>query len=172
MQLSNYKKHLSPNTHMYPFLISSVTSVCWNTKEICSLVAVYVHFGGTCRLQHQSTQMMEEARTSVMLENFYPTTKCYNPENSHGKKGVGRFLKYYLYCTQWTISNIIVVQCIKHHHKPLENHTPVHTVTILHLLYNNLLPYYEWDTTFLIPHLFMNFWCGLCVTEGNGGHIL
>jgi hypothetical protein len=47
----------------------------------CSLVEVYLHH------HHQGDElnalMMEAARTSKTLVNFYQTTWCYNPEDSH-----------------------------------------------------------------------------------------
>jgi hypothetical protein len=51
-----------------------------------SLVEVYQHFRGTCYLHHQGrliTLMMVAASTSEMSVNFYQTTWCYNPEDSH-----------------------------------------------------------------------------------------
>jgi hypothetical protein len=54
----------------------------------CSLVEVYQRFSGPCCLQHQGyiraiALTMETARTSETLVNFYQTTQCYNPEDSH-----------------------------------------------------------------------------------------
>jgi hypothetical protein len=40
----------------------------------CSLVEVYKRFGGPCCLHHQGDRT---------LVNFYQTTRCYNPEDSH-----------------------------------------------------------------------------------------
>jgi hypothetical protein len=50
---------------------------------LCSLVEVYQHLRGTCCLYHQCDEcMMEAARTSEKLVNFYQTTQQYNPEDS------------------------------------------------------------------------------------------
>jgi hypothetical protein len=50
----------------------------------CSLEEVYHRFRGPCCLHHQGDAlMMEAARTSETLVNFYQTTRRYNPENSH-----------------------------------------------------------------------------------------
>jgi hypothetical protein len=54
----------------------------------CSLVDVYQRFRGPCSLHHQSEQnaialIMEAARTSETLVNFYQTTRRYNPEYTH-----------------------------------------------------------------------------------------
>jgi hypothetical protein len=57
----------------------------------CSLVEVYQRFTGLCCLHHQGdlkrwhliTLMMEAARASETLVNFYQTTRRYNPEDSH-----------------------------------------------------------------------------------------
>jgi hypothetical protein len=49
-----------------------------------SLVEVYQHFRGTsCLHHHQPFMMMEAASTSETSVNFYQTTWCYNPEDSH-----------------------------------------------------------------------------------------
>jgi hypothetical protein len=52
-----------------------------------SLVEVYQRFKGPLCLHHQGdlliTLMMEAARTSETLVNFYQTIQCYNPEDSH-----------------------------------------------------------------------------------------
>jgi hypothetical protein len=54
----------------------------------CSLVEVYQRFRGPCCLHHQGDDsplialMMEVARTSENLVNFYRTTRRYNPEDS------------------------------------------------------------------------------------------
>jgi hypothetical protein len=42
----------------------------------CSLVEVYQRFRAIAL-------MMEAARTSETLGNFYQTTRCYNPEDSN-----------------------------------------------------------------------------------------
>jgi hypothetical protein len=64
----------------------------------CSLVEIYQRFRGPCCLHHQGDEsccfhhqgdellfvlMMEAARTSETLVNFYQTTGRYNPEDSH-----------------------------------------------------------------------------------------
>jgi hypothetical protein len=57
----------------------------------CRLVEVYQHFRGPCCLHHQGDEwaislialMMEAARTSETLVNFYQSTWRYNPEDSH-----------------------------------------------------------------------------------------
>jgi hypothetical protein len=48
-----------------------------------SLVKVYQRFRGPCCLHHQIALMMEAARTSETLVNFYQTTRRYSPEDSH-----------------------------------------------------------------------------------------
>jgi hypothetical protein len=49
-----------------------IMAVFW-VVEPCSLIEVY----------QLIALMMEEARTSETLVNFYQTTWCYNPEDSH-----------------------------------------------------------------------------------------
>jgi hypothetical protein len=52
----------------------------------CSLVEVYQRFRGLSCLHHQGDKwrmMMEAARISETLVNFYQTTRRYNPEDSH-----------------------------------------------------------------------------------------
>jgi hypothetical protein len=49
----------------------------------CSLVGVYQLFRGPCCLHHHIALIMEAARTSETLVNFYQTTRRYNPEDSH-----------------------------------------------------------------------------------------
>jgi hypothetical protein len=46
----------------------------------CSLVKVYQRVRGPCVL---IALMMEAARASETMANFYQTTRCYNPEDSH-----------------------------------------------------------------------------------------
>jgi hypothetical protein len=71
----------------------------------CSLVEFYQRFRGPCCLHHQGNEtlhhqgdetlialMMEAARTSETLVNFYQTTRRYNPEDSHFH---GLFWLYY-----------------------------------------------------------------------------
>jgi hypothetical protein len=66
----------------------------------CSLVEVYQRFRGPCCLHHQEdlliALMMEAARTSETLENFYQTTRRYNPEDSHLRTHRRENLKSYL----------------------------------------------------------------------------
>jgi hypothetical protein len=56
------------------------------------LVEVYHRFRGPCCLHRQGDAiialMMEAARTSETLVNFYQTTRRYNPEDSHLYLGV------------------------------------------------------------------------------------
>jgi hypothetical protein len=49
----------------------------------CSLVEVHLRFRGPCCLHHQGTLMMEAARFSETLVNFYQTTRSYNPQDSY-----------------------------------------------------------------------------------------
>jgi hypothetical protein len=52
----------------------------------CSLVEVYKRFRGLCRIHHLGDcliALIEAARTSETLVNFYLTTWRYNPEDSH-----------------------------------------------------------------------------------------
>jgi hypothetical protein len=51
----------------------------------CNLEDVYQRFRGACCLHHQGDDalMLEAARTSETLANFYQTTWRYNPEDSH-----------------------------------------------------------------------------------------
>jgi hypothetical protein len=49
----------------------------------CSLVEIYQFFRNTCCLHHQGALMMEAASNSGTLVNFYQTTWCYNPVDSH-----------------------------------------------------------------------------------------
>jgi hypothetical protein len=54
----------------------------------CSLVEVYRRFRGACCLHHQGDEslvalMMEAASTSETSVNFYQTTRCNTPEDSH-----------------------------------------------------------------------------------------
>jgi uncharacterized protein YecA (UPF0149 family) len=60
----------------------------------CSLAEVYKHFMSLIAL------MMEAARTSETLVNFYQTTWGYNPEDSH--------LRYFFY--SWCVA----IQAISH----------------------------------------------------------
>jgi hypothetical protein len=67
--------------------VSTKMAVFWVVAP-CSPVEVYQRFRGPCCLHHQGdldlmALMMEAARTSETLVNFYQTTLRYNPENSH-----------------------------------------------------------------------------------------
>jgi hypothetical protein len=66
-------------TEMYPKLDNRLplrkTAVFWVVAP-CSLVEIYQRFRGRAL-------MMEAARTSETLVNFYQTTRRYNPEDSH-----------------------------------------------------------------------------------------
>jgi hypothetical protein len=66
----------------------------------CRLVEVYQRFRGTFCLHHQDDHllialMMEAARTFETLENFYQTTRRYNPEDSHLRTNRRENLKSY-----------------------------------------------------------------------------
>jgi hypothetical protein len=65
----------------------------------CSLVEVYQRFRGPSCLHHQGDEfialMMEAARTSENLVNFYQTTRRYNPEDSHLCSHRRENLKFY-----------------------------------------------------------------------------
>jgi hypothetical protein len=69
----------------------------------CSLVEVYQHFRGPCCLHHQAliTLMMEAARTSETLVNFYQIAWCNNPEDSHLRTLCHENLKSYF---EWYLS--------------------------------------------------------------------
>jgi hypothetical protein len=54
----------------------------------CSLVEVYQRFRGPCCLHHQDDD--------ETLVNFYRTTRCYNPEDSHLRTHHSENLKSYL----------------------------------------------------------------------------
>jgi hypothetical protein len=60
--------------------VSTKMAVFW-VVALCSLVEVYKSFGGLCCPHHQV--MMEAAKTSETLVNFYQTTWRYNAEDSH-----------------------------------------------------------------------------------------
>jgi hypothetical protein len=68
----------------------------------CSLVDVYQRFRGRCCLHYQGDEMMEAARTSKTLVNFYQTTRRYNPEESHLRTHRRENLKSYLKCNYFT----------------------------------------------------------------------
>jgi hypothetical protein len=63
--------------------VSTKMAVFW-VVTLCSLVEVYQRFRGPCCLLF--ALMMEAARTSETLVNFYQTTRRYNPEDSHLRK--------------------------------------------------------------------------------------
>jgi hypothetical protein len=49
----------------------------------CGLVEVYQRFRGPCCPLHQGALMMEAARISETVVNFYQAARRYNPEDSH-----------------------------------------------------------------------------------------
>jgi hypothetical protein len=65
----------------------------------CSVVEVYQRFRGPCRFHLQFDElialMMEAARTSETLVNFYQTTLRYKPEDSHLRTHRRQNLKSY-----------------------------------------------------------------------------
>jgi hypothetical protein len=70
----------------------------------CRLVEVYQRFRGPCCLHHHHSSsgrlialMMEAARTSEMLVNFYRTTWRYIPEDGH---------QIFLNCGQKSLNHI------------------------------------------------------------------
>jgi hypothetical protein len=66
-------------------------AVFW-VAALCSLVEVY---------QSLIALMMEAARTSETLVNFYQTTRRYNPEDSHLHTYSHENLKSYKKCCCW-----------------------------------------------------------------------
>jgi hypothetical protein len=64
--------------------VSTKMAVFWVLVP-CSLVEVHQRFRGACCLRNQGiiALMMEAARTSETLVNFYQTTWRCNPEDSH-----------------------------------------------------------------------------------------
>jgi hypothetical protein len=64
--------------------VSTKMAVFWFVAP-CSLVEFYQRFRGPCCLHHQGDR---PARTSETLVNFYQTTRCYNPEDSHLQSNV------------------------------------------------------------------------------------
>jgi hypothetical protein len=69
---------------------------------LCSLVEVNQHFRDPCCLHHQGALMMEAARTSETLVNFYQTTWHYNPEDSHLHTHRCEILKSYMETVSFT----------------------------------------------------------------------
>jgi hypothetical protein len=68
--------------------VSTKMAVFW-VVALCSLLEVYQHFRGPYCLHHQGIAlMMEAARTSETLINFYQTAQCYNPEESNLQSNV------------------------------------------------------------------------------------
>jgi hypothetical protein len=68
----------------------------------CSLVEIYQRFRGPCCLHYQGDEslialMMEAAKSSETLVNFYQTTRRYNPEDSDLRTNRRENLKSYLY---------------------------------------------------------------------------
>jgi hypothetical protein len=66
----------------------------------CSLVEVYQRFRGPCCLA--IALMMEAARTSETLVNFYQTTRRYNPEDNHLRTHRRENLKSYKFTSDKT----------------------------------------------------------------------
>jgi hypothetical protein len=66
-------------------------AVVW-LVALCSLVEIYQRFRGPCCL---IALMMEAARSSETLVNFYQTTWRYNPEDSHLRTNRRENLKSY-----------------------------------------------------------------------------
>jgi hypothetical protein len=69
-----------------PFQLLNMT-VLWVVAP-CYLIDVYRRLKGSCCLHHQGDHllialMMEAASTSEKSVNFYQTTRCNNPEDSH-----------------------------------------------------------------------------------------
>jgi hypothetical protein len=78
----------------------------------CSLVEVHQRFRGPCCLHHQGLiigLMMETARTSETLVNFYQTTRRYNPEDSHLRTHRRENLKSYLTLNPINSPNLFIV---------------------------------------------------------------
>jgi hypothetical protein len=59
----------------------------------CSLIEIYQRFRRICCLNHQVDGAACTSETSV---NFYQTTRCYNPEDSHLHTRRRENLKSYL----------------------------------------------------------------------------
>jgi cobalamin synthase len=64
---------------------------------LCSLVEIY-SVSEDLAASMIIALMMEAARTSEMLVNFYHTTRRYNPEDSHLRTHHRENLKSYLIC--------------------------------------------------------------------------
>jgi hypothetical protein len=67
--------------------VSTKMAVVWVVAP-CSLVEFYQRFRGPSCLHYQGNDllialMMEAARTSETLLNFYQTTRSHNPKDSH-----------------------------------------------------------------------------------------
>jgi hypothetical protein len=61
----------------------------------CSMVEVYLRFIGVASsIRAIIDPMMEAASTSETSVNFYQTTRCYNPEDTHLHTRRGENLKY------------------------------------------------------------------------------
>jgi hypothetical protein len=75
-------------------------AVIW-VEGLCSLVEVYQRFRRPCCLHNQGALMMEAARPSETLVNFYHTTRPYNPEDSHlrtqRRENLKSCLEYYCF---------------------------------------------------------------------------
>jgi hypothetical protein len=95
------------------FVASMMMAVFWVLSR-CSLV-VYQRFRGTFCLHHQGDELMEAARTSETLVNFYQTARRYNPEEAIFLYQVGRqsFVSENLSCSrsrQWDVLHPL--QCV------------------------------------------------------------
>jgi hypothetical protein len=93
-------------------------SVFWVVVP-CSLVEIYYRFRGPCCLHHQGlliALMMEAARSSETLVNFYQTTRRYNPEDRHLRTNRRENLKSYL-------RNCFNIPKLQHNTPPLDHIT-------------------------------------------------
>jgi hypothetical protein len=88
------------NFPRYWTLFLMKTAVFWVVAP-CSLVEVCQCFRVSCCLHHQDDELlitlMEAARSSEMLANFYQTTRRYNPDDSHLRTHRHENLKSYCF---------------------------------------------------------------------------